>query len=362
MCRWLAYLSNSEPCLLENVLIAPSHSISKQVHDHYLPKLMHYEPNEDPRATEKEIAMRNRLFNVDGFGLAWYTTTRAEYGECDGPRPAVYRILRQSLTDPGFQSICARTSTLTLFARIRAASGETAITEHNNHPFRFGRWSFMHNGVVAHFGSIKREICSEISPEAFQLIKGTTDSEHLAALVFTNLEAQKGPQAWEHSHPLNGVKRALEKVISTVLEIQRRIVPKMGIELEASSLNVAITDGTQLLTIRFRNHPSQHPPSLYFSTTAGISLNRKYPGHPDRDGDNGVRNLKKAQDHGDHMIVCSEPTTYKSADWELIEKNECLLVGSDMVVHRTPISVQFRSRVYRPELDSRDTTSTEVQQ
>lgn len=71
MCRWFAYLSNSEPCLLEDVLISPAHSLAKQVSEHYLPKLTHHEPDEDPKATEKEIAMRNRLFNADGLGVVW---------------------------------------------------------------------------------------------------------------------------------------------------------------------------------------------------------------------------------------------------------------------------------------------------
>lgn len=274
--------------------------------------------------------------------LSRYTTTRAEYGECEGPRPAMYRILRQPLTDPHFKSICAHTSTLCVFAHIRAASGETAITEYNNHPFQFGRWLFMHNGVVAHFNLIKRELCAELSHDAFQLIKGTTDSEHLAALVFTYLGAHKGPEAWEVTHPMEEVKAALERAITTVIDIQRKIVPKHGVSLEASSLNIAITDGSQLLTIRFRNHPTQHPPSLYFSTTAGVELNRKFPGHPDREGaDNGVQNLKVAQEHGDHVIVCSEPSTYKKSEWELINKNECIMVGPDMDLRRVPVDVQF---------------------
>lgn len=199
----------------------------------------------------------------------------------------------------------------------------------------------MHNGVVAHFNLIKRELCAELSHNAFQLIKGTTDSEHLAALVFTYLEAGKGLDAWEVTHPIEDVKAALERAIATVLDIQTRVVPKHGVPLEASSLNIAITDGSQLLTIRFRNHPTQHPPSLYFSTTAGIELNRKFPGHPDREGDNGLQNLKAAQEHGDHLIVCSEPTTYKKSEWELINKNECIMAGLDMVLRRVPVAVQF---------------------
>ena len=71
MCRWFAYISNTEPCLLEDVLILPKHSLAKQVHDHYLPGLTHSEPDEDSNATEKEIALRNRLFNIDGLGVAW---------------------------------------------------------------------------------------------------------------------------------------------------------------------------------------------------------------------------------------------------------------------------------------------------
>lgn len=273
--------------------------------------------------------------------LPRYGTTREQYGECTGPRQAVYKTLRQPLTDPNFLSICAHTSTLALFAHIRAASGETAITEYNAHPFRCGRWTFMHNGVVAHFNIIKRQLCTEISHEAFQFINGTTDSEHLAALTFTFLEAQKGPQSWEATHPLEEVKAALEKAIAKILELQKQLVPPLGAQLEPSSLNVAITDGIQLLAARFRNHPTEHPPSLYFSTTAGVRLNRKFPGHPDREDTVGSESMKETQEHGDHVIVCSEPTTYDTSEWELIEKNECLMVGPDMTIARLPLYVTY---------------------
>lgn len=244
------------------------------------------------------------------------------------------------MTDPVFHSICANTSALAVFAHIRAASGATAISVYNNHPFHFGRWSLMHNGEVAHFSRIKKDMVREISDEAFDLVKGTTDSEHLAALFFTYLEEAKGARAWEYSHPLQDVKHALERTITKILEIQRRVLAPA--EPEASSLNVAITDGAQLFTIRFRNHHTEHPPSLYFSTTAGVSLNRKFPGHPDSAGsDNGRQNLKKAEEHGAHVIVASEPSTFDRKAWELIRKNECIMVGTDMIVQQQPVNVQF---------------------
>jgi glutamine amidotransferase len=61
----------TEPALLEDILIVPAHSLSKQVHEHYLPYLAHFEPDEDVHATKREIDLRNRYFNADGFGVAW---------------------------------------------------------------------------------------------------------------------------------------------------------------------------------------------------------------------------------------------------------------------------------------------------
>ncbi|KAI0629858.1 N-terminal nucleophile aminohydrolase [Trametes polyzona] len=344
MCRWFAYLSTTEPCLLEDVLILPDHAIAKQVHDRFLPYLFHFEPGTDHKSTKKEMSLRNSPYNLDGLGLVWYTTARADFGECTGPRPVTYKILRQPQTDPTFQSLCSGTTAHAVFAHIRAASAASAITTYNAHPFTFGRHAFMHNGAVGHFARIQRALALRLSDGAHALVRGTTDSEALAALFFTYLEEGRGDAAWDAAHPLEELKRCLERAIATVLELQREAIlgnPKEG-AMEASSLNVAVTDGEQLLAIRFRNHATEHPPSLYLSTQAGVALNRKFPGHPDRAGvDNGVQNLKVEEEHGDHVIIASEPTTYKEEDWELIPKNCCIMVGRDMVIKRAPVDVQF---------------------
>lgn len=90
-----------------------------------------------------------------------------------------------------------------------------------------------------------------------------------------------------------------------------------------------------------------------YSTTAGVTLNRQYPDHPDgAEGPNGrgdgkSANGKKAaegaeghnpdaskaaSEHGTHVIVASEPTTYKDQEWNLIEKNRVVLVGEHGLV------------------------------
>ena len=87
-----------------------------------------------------------------------YTTTRASFGECTGPRPAAYKILRQPSADPTRASLCAHTASPCVFAHIRAASPGSAVAAINNHPFIFGRHAFMHNGGVAHFPLIRRRL------------------------------------------------------------------------------------------------------------------------------------------------------------------------------------------------------------
>lgn len=72
MCRWFAYISATESCLLEDVLIEPKHSISKQVHSRYLPGLSEYEPDATKAATKAESNLRNSPYNMDGLGIGWW--------------------------------------------------------------------------------------------------------------------------------------------------------------------------------------------------------------------------------------------------------------------------------------------------
>ena len=143
------------------------------------------------------------------------------------------------------------------------------------------------------------------------------------------------------AHPVEELRACLERALQRVLDMQRKVLGP-GVEPDASSLNVCLTDGEQLVAVRFRNHATEHPPSLYLSTAAGVALNSKFPGHPDREGeDNGAVNLKAAHEHGAHVIVASEPTTFKEEDWVLIPKNTCIMVGKDMVVRSSPVNVTF---------------------
>lgn len=240
---------------------------------HYLPKLLSHDPNEI--TTEQEITARNRLFNVDGFGIAWYTSARAGFNN-DGitaEHPALYKNAQPPLHDTNFRSICANTASKAVFAHIRAAT-ITPVTAVNNHPFVFGRHTFMHNGVISDFIAICRDMVDIMDDDAYANIQGSTDSEHLAALYITILTKGKGKKSWEQQYSVQEMRDAIRDAIGTVVRLQRK---KLGDKAEPNSLNLGTTDGSQLVAFRFRNHAVEQPPSLYYSTTAGVTLNRRYP-------------------------------------------------------------------------------------
>jgi glutamine amidotransferase len=128
---------------------------------------------------------------------------------------------------------------------------------------------------------------------------------------------------------------ALEQTIATIISIQ---VSVLGASAQPNDLNIAVTDGRDLVACRFRNHVTEQPPSLYFSTTAGVTLNRQFPDHPDgKQGPHGSGNGKSANgkqaaegaeghnphakrnagDHGKHFVRSSwQWTSCSESSWK----------------------------------------------
>lgn len=216
--------------------------------------------------------------------MAWYTPTRSTFSPPSSYsplQPALYKSIQPPLHDANFRSICANTDSKVLLAHIRAATS-TAITPTNNHPFAFGIHTIMHNGYIASFSRVKRRMCEAMCQEAYAHIQGGTDTEHFAALLMTMLctmPSQAGddqiPSGWEEYHTTEQLEEALARTITTINTIQAEV---LGTDAGPNDLNIAITDGQSLVACRYRNHPAEQPPSLYYSTKAGVTLNRQYPG------------------------------------------------------------------------------------
>jgi len=131
------------------------------------------------------------------------------------------------------------------------------------------------------------------------------------------------------------LKKVMIKTLQDVLTLIRESAKDKDEAFPHSSLNFTVTDSCQLLAVRFSSMDKFEPPSLYYSTVAGSTLNRKFPDHPD-----GKEVRKKAvratHEHGKHAIVASEPNTYKTEDWHLVPPNSFVLVGKyfNVVVER----------------------------
>ncbi len=185
----------------------------------------------------------------------------------------------------------------------------------------------MHNGVISHFTKIRRAMSDQMSEAAFANVFGSTDSEHIAALYMTYLtdSAPASANPFDSTHPISKMVSAMQAAVATTIELQKKLIPEKS--RLPNSLNLCVTDGTQLVAFRFRNHATSQPPSLYYSTKAGTTLNRKYPGDSDGCFTKGVTDMgKDPGEHGRHVIVASEPSTCYPEDWELIGKNRVVTV------------------------------------
>ena len=162
MCRWLAYTGS--PVVLTQVLYTPVHSLIDQ-------------------------SLHSRLgaetTNGDGFGLGWYA---------NGPVPGVFRSIEPAWNDQNLHELAGHIQSALFFAHIRAAIG-SAVQQTNCHPFRHGRWLFMHNGFIDGFAKMKRDLVLAIDPSLFPQIMGTTDTEVLFHLALTFGLDDNPPQA-----------------------------------------------------------------------------------------------------------------------------------------------------------------------
>lgn len=147
---------------------------------------------------------------------------------------------------------------------------------------------------------------------------------------------------WERRHDLEDIRKAVEMTIKQIIVYQVEAAKEknkgLPIELQtldASNINIVVSDGYQLLAIRCRNHVTQYPPSLYVSRTAGPSLNRAFVGNPNDDTvfNPYMLNFTEVQPtdaYKSHFIICSEPTTFREADWKLVDKNTGVMVDENM--------------------------------
>jgi predicted glutamine amidotransferase len=262
MCRWLAYIGS--PVLLEEALYKPKHSLIDQS--------LHSQLGAEPT-------------NGDGFGVGWY----------DGEdHPGVFRSIEPAWNDRNLRELAEHVRSPLFFAHVRASIG-SSVQQTNCHPFRHGRWLWMHNGFVDGFAQVKRDLVLAIDPSLYPSLEGQTDSEILF-LIALSLGLDDGPPD------------AVARTIGLVEETGRR----HGVEHPFQG-TIAASDGERLWAFRYSSIGKSR--SLFF--TRNVDTLRHLD--PDREI---LQELS-----ADARLVVSEPIGELPGAWNEVPESSFGVVG-----------------------------------
>ena len=213
MCRWLGY--SGDPIRMEELVYNTTHSLIEQ---------------------SRAARYTSHLTNADGFGIGWYGSEEL---------PGIHRSVSPAWSDRNLQDLCAQIRSPLFLAHVRAATG-TPVQQTNCHPFRHGRWLFVHNGFIDGYMRLRRDLVLAVDPQLFERIEGTTDSELMFFLALTfGLDDEPLP--------------APERMAGTVEAIARR----HRVE-DALQMTLGLTDGERLYAVRYASGDVE-PNTLYVS-------------------------------------------------------------------------------------------------
>ncbi|MFF1556561.1 class II glutamine amidotransferase [Streptomyces sp. NPDC058279] len=274
MCRWLAY--SGTPLLLDSLLYKPAHSLIDQ---------------------SLHARMGVETTNGDGFGVGWYTGEDAT--------PAVLRDIGPAWNNRTLREIADHVRSPLFFAHIRASTG-TAVQQSNCHPFRHGRWMWMHNGAIADFHLLRRDLCLLVDPALFSDIEGTTDSEVMFYLAITF-----------------GLDQDPAGAVARMVGVVERSGREHGVEFPMQ-MTVAVTDGERVWAFRYSSRGASR--SLYYSSR--VDALRKL--HPD------AAFLQTVSE--ETRLIVSEPLSDLPGAWNEVPEGSYGVVqpGADELYRFTP--------------------------
>lgn len=266
MCRWLGYFGN--PVRPDWLLYRTRHGLI------------------DQSLAAREM---DHPINGDGFGMGWYGTADS---------PGLYRNVAPAWSDRNLRELCTQLETPLYVAHVRASTG-APVQETNCHPFRHGRWLFVHNGFIDGYPQLRRELMFAVEPDLFAGIQGTTDSELLFYLALTfGLDEDPLP--------------ALERMAGFVESCGRR----RGFEYPLQ-MTIGVCNGERLYAVRYA---SGHRVNSLYASSATTDLKRLYPKVPE---------VQALSDEA--RAIVSEPLRALPGTWHEVPPSTALVIqaGAD---------------------------------
>jgi glutamine amidotransferase len=274
VCRWLAY--SGSPVLLDELLYRPKHSLIVQ-------------------SLHSQLGAEET--NGDGFGIGWYGARTS---------PAVFHSNEPAWNDRNLRELSGHIESGLVFAHVRASTG-SPVQQTNCHPFRHGRWLWMHNGFVDGFDSVKRDLVLEVDPLLYTEIEGTTDSE-----VFFHIALTYGLE----DDPPAAVARAVGFIEAT---------GRLQGVAHPIQMTVATTNGESIWAFRYSSEGRSR--SLFYSTDVP-TLRSHYP-------DMSVFN----EVSDESRLVVSEPLGDLAGAWQEVPESSYGVIrqGQDELLPFRPV-------------------------
>jgi glutamine amidotransferase len=264
MCRWLAY--SGSPLRIADLLYTPEHSLIDQ-------------------SLRSDLGAETT--NGDGFGIGWYGV---------GETPGIFRSIEPAWNNRNLRDVSEHIVSPLVFAHIRRAIG-SAVQETNCHPFRHGRWLFMHNGAIREYATVKRDLVLAVDPSLYPTMEGSADTEVFFHLALT-FGLEDDPPA------------AVAAAVGLIEETGH----KHGVE-HPIQMTVATTDGQS--TWGFRYSSERDSRSLFYSTNVETVRNL----HPE------VEVLRQLSD--DARFIVSEPLGDLPGAWNQVPESSYGIVHGE---------------------------------
>jgi predicted glutamine amidotransferase len=151
----------------------------------------------------------------DGWGMAWYA----------GSRPAAWKSAARASGEPEYDKLAWQPLGDLGLVHLRWATPGLAVNDANTHPFRYGAYTFAHNGAIYP----QDRLGEMLPPEWERQLAGTTDSERYFLHLMWRLAARDGDM--------------VAAIADTTADISRRYT--------ASSLNAILLAPDALYAISF---------------------------------------------------------------------------------------------------------------
>eukprot|EP01059_Diplonema_ambulator_P026224 TRINITY_DN4345_c0_g1_i1.p1 TRINITY_DN4345_c0_g1~~TRINITY_DN4345_c0_g1_i1.p1 ORF type:complete len:1221 (+),score=406.54 TRINITY_DN4345_c0_g1_i1:60-3722(+) len=329
MCRMCMVMTcNAEGILLADIVTKPAMSIIRQ-------SFCSQERAKLPPGQLPILSYEQSYLNGDGYGVGWYCKA--------DPIPCVFTSIKPAWNDRNLEHLAAKIRSDVVLAHVRAAGPGTPVGEVTCHPFRAGKFLWMHNGLIGGFAKTRRRLIEILDDRSFELAMEHSGIDSVVAFgIFLTILAKKDVaqdgDPWCKNYPPTAILESFEETVTTIIRAGQEC------KVTATSLlNFIVTDGSVVLATRVVDNPpcpeTPEDPADMRSVTSGSSDN----GEPAEEVSNaaslylstgyawtqgktpGEYHMKQTDMRNHTIIMSSEPLSTARDEWMPVPANHIVM-------------------------------------